>query len=67
MRALAVLLAVTLAVSLGLSACGRKNPPKPPMSYVPKDDAGQPDEAESTQDGFKDYRPIRNHAIGNQP
>jgi predicted small lipoprotein YifL len=73
MKAFTAMLAVALALGLGLSGCGRKNPPKPPMGYVPKPDAvGAPedkanDKAGSEDGGFKDYRPIRNHSMGNQP
>jgi|GEM_PF-4195074 len=38
MKTLFGMMILALALSLGLSACGRKNPPKPPMSYQPHEE-----------------------------
>jgi hypothetical protein len=35
MKGLSAIIILSLALCLGLSGCGRKNPPKPPASYQP--------------------------------
>jgi predicted small lipoprotein YifL len=62
MRSLLSLLILSLTLSMGLSGCGRKNPPKPPTSYVPKEGTSNTTEGE-----FKEYRPAKNHTVGTQP